>query len=51
MLFMLQTRDGKRTGLAALRIALDMRREGLVSAQEAVQVRASCLPDTSRGSV
>lgn len=30
-LFMLQTRNGKRTGLAALRVAVDMQREGMVS--------------------
>ena len=31
-LFMLQTRNGKRTGLAAIRIAVDMADEGLISA-------------------
>ncbi|PNH12491.1 Pyruvate, phosphate dikinase, chloroplastic, partial [Tetrabaena socialis] len=35
-LFMLQCRSGKRTGAAALRIALDLCAEGLVSRQEAV---------------
>jgi pyruvate,orthophosphate dikinase len=35
-LFMLQTRSGKRTGFAALRIAVDMVDEGLISAKEAV---------------
>jgi pyruvate,orthophosphate dikinase len=35
-LFMLQTRNGKRTGYAAVRIAVDMADEGLISAQEAV---------------
>ncbi|HEX8400275.1 MAG TPA: pyruvate, phosphate dikinase [Allosphingosinicella sp.] len=35
-LFMLQTRSGKRTAKAALRIAVDMAREGLVSEEEAV---------------
>jgi pyruvate,orthophosphate dikinase len=35
-LFMLQTRSGKRTAKAALRIAVDMAREGLISEEEAV---------------
>ncbi|MFL6844696.1 MAG: pyruvate, phosphate dikinase [Allosphingosinicella sp.] len=35
-LFMLQTRSGKRTAKAALRIAVDMAGEGLISEQEAV---------------
>jgi pyruvate,orthophosphate dikinase len=35
-LFMLQTRTGKRTAAAALRIAVDMAREGLISEEEAV---------------
>ncbi|MFQ5741394.1 MAG: pyruvate, phosphate dikinase [Acidobacteriota bacterium] len=35
-LFMLQTRDGKRTGLAAVRIAVDMEKEGLISSEEAI---------------
>ncbi|MEA3066309.1 MAG: pyruvate, orthophosphate dikinase, partial [Sphingomonadales bacterium] len=35
-LFMLQTRTGKRTAKAALRIAVDMAGEGLVSQEEAV---------------
>jgi len=35
-LFMLQTRNGKRTGLAAVRIAVDMIEEGLVSKEEAL---------------
>jgi pyruvate,orthophosphate dikinase len=35
-LFMLQTRSGKRTAKAALRIAVDMAEEGLVSQEEAV---------------
>ncbi len=35
-LYMLQTRDGKRTGLAAARIAVDMVEEGRISAEEAV---------------
>ncbi|MGH9397573.1 MAG: pyruvate, phosphate dikinase, partial [Terriglobia bacterium] len=35
-LYMLQTRNGKRTGNAAVRIAVDMVEEGLLSAQEAL---------------
>ena len=35
-LFMLQTRNGKRTGVAALRVAIEMEKEGLVTADEAV---------------
>ncbi len=35
-LFMLQTRNGKRTGFAALRIAVDMAAEGLISPEEAL---------------
>ncbi|HEY0412307.1 MAG TPA: pyruvate, phosphate dikinase [Allosphingosinicella sp.] len=35
-LFMLQTRSGKRTARAALRIAVDMAGEGLISEEEAV---------------
>jgi pyruvate,orthophosphate dikinase len=36
-LFMLQTRNGKRTGLAAVRFAVEMEKEGLISWEEAVQ--------------
>jgi pyruvate,orthophosphate dikinase len=36
-LYMLQTRVGKRTGIAAVKIAVDMVKEGLISKQEAVQ--------------
>ena len=36
-LYMLQTRHGKRTGAAAVRIAAEMVAEGLVDAQEAVR--------------
>ena len=36
-LFMLQTRDGKRTGLAEVRIAVDMVEEGLIDRQEALR--------------
>ena len=35
-LWMLQTRSGKRTAKAALKIAIDMAREGLISEEEAV---------------
>jgi len=35
-LFMLQTRTGKRTGQAAVRIAIDMMHEGLITEEEAV---------------
>lgn len=35
-LYMLQTRSGKRTGLAAVRIAVDMVEEGLVSKDDAL---------------
>ncbi|MGE5175870.1 MAG: pyruvate, phosphate dikinase [Hyphomicrobiales bacterium] len=36
-LFMLQTRRGQRTGMAALRIAVDMVDEGLLSKREAIE--------------
>ncbi|HEX4962509.1 MAG TPA: pyruvate, phosphate dikinase [Thermoanaerobaculia bacterium] len=36
-LFMLQTRTGKRTGPAAVRIAVEMVEEGLISQQEALE--------------
>jgi pyruvate,orthophosphate dikinase len=36
-LFILQTRSGKRTGAAAIKIAVDMVKEGLVSSKEAVR--------------
>ena len=35
--FMLQTRNGKRTGLAAIRFAVEMEKEKLISWEEAVQ--------------
>ncbi len=35
-LYMLQTRNGKRTGLAAVRVALDMVNEGLITKEEAI---------------
>ncbi len=36
-LYMLQTRTGKRTGQAAVNVAVDMANEGLISKEEAVQ--------------
>jgi len=36
-LYMLQTRNGKRTGPAAVRIAVDMVNEGLIRKEEAIQ--------------
>ncbi|MDB5383151.1 MAG: pyruvate, phosphate dikinase, partial [Rhodospirillales bacterium] len=36
-LYMLQTRNGKRTAAASLKIAVDMAREGLISEVEAIQ--------------
>ncbi len=36
-LWMLQTRDGKRTAQAAVRIAVEMAREGLITREEAVK--------------
>jgi pyruvate,orthophosphate dikinase len=41
-LWMLQTRNGKRTGFAAVRFAVDMVREGLISKEEALS--ASRIP-------
>ena len=35
-LFMLQTRNGKRTGIAAIKIAVDMVEEGLITKEEAI---------------
>ncbi len=35
-LFMLQTRNGKRTGRAALKIAVDLEKEGLITKEEAL---------------
>jgi pyruvate,orthophosphate dikinase len=35
-LYMLQTRNGKRTGLAAVQVALDMVSEGLITKEEAI---------------
>ena len=36
-LWILQTRSGKRTGFAAIKIAIDMVREGLISREEAIR--------------
>jgi pyruvate,orthophosphate dikinase len=36
-LWMLQTRNGKRTAMAAVKIAVDMANEGLISKEEAIQ--------------
>ncbi|MBN1164563.1 MAG: pyruvate, phosphate dikinase [Candidatus Krumholzibacteriota bacterium] len=36
-LYLLQTRNGKRTGFAAIRIAIDMVREGLITKEEAIK--------------
>ncbi len=36
-LYMLQTRNGKRTAAASLRIAVDMANEGLITKEEAIQ--------------
>ena len=36
-LWLLQTRTGKRTGFAAIKIAIDMVREGLISKEEAIR--------------
>ena len=40
-LYMLQTRNGKRTGPAAVRIAVDMVEEGLITKKEAVHARGA----------
>ena len=45
-LYMLQTRNGKRTGLAAVKVALDMVSEGLITKEEAItRVEANQLYD------
>jgi pyruvate,orthophosphate dikinase len=52
-LWMLQTRDGKRTAQAAVRIAVDMAEEGLITRKEAVlrvnRIRwtSSCTPSST----
>src|SRR5205807_8014282 len=38
-LYMLQTRNAKRTGFAAVRVAVDMVEEGLISKEEAISAR------------
>jgi len=47
-LYMLQTRNGKRTGLAAVRVALQMVDEGLITKKKrfSASIRISCM--TSR---
>jgi pyruvate,orthophosphate dikinase len=45
-LWMLQTRDGKRTAKAAFKIAVDMVQEGLISKEEAIQRVTSEQVDT-----
>lgn len=45
-LWMLQTRDGKRTAKAAVKIAVDMANEGLISREEAVMRVAPSQVDT-----
>src|SRR3546814_10237010 len=40
-LWMLQTRSGKRTAKAALKIAIDMANEGLITEEEAIADRKS----------
>ena len=40
-LFMLQTRTGKRTGSAAVRIAVEMANEGLIDQATAIKARQS----------
>ena len=46
MLFLLQTRSAKRTAVAAVRIAVDMVEEGLISKQEAlVRVKTSSISE------
>ena len=42
-LCMLQTRNGKRTGFAAVRFAVDMVHEGLITKEEALS-SAGCRP-------
>ncbi len=40
-LFILQCRAGKRTGIAAVKIAVDMAHEGLITREEAIKARVS----------
>ena len=46
-LWMLQTRSGKRTAKAALKIAVDMANEGLISREEAIGAHRSAIRSTS----
>ena len=50
VLHMLQTRDGKRTPLAAARIALDLLEEGLIDSAEAL-VRTQAIQEDDLGTV
>ncbi|KHG64790.1 pyruvate phosphate dikinase [Thermus sp. 2.9] len=51
-LYLLQTRSGKRTAKAAVRIAVEMAEEGLISKEEAVlRVEANALPGLLKPSV
>ncbi|WP_337844963.1 pyruvate, phosphate dikinase [Thermus sp.] len=51
-LFLLQTRSGKRTARAAVRIAVEMAEEGLISKEEALlRVEANALPGLLRPAV
>lgn len=51
-LFLLQTRSGKRTARAAVRIAVEMVEEGLISKEEALlRVEANALPGLLRPAV
>ncbi|MEJ5336018.1 MAG: pyruvate, phosphate dikinase [Thermus sp.] len=51
-LFLLQTRSGKRTAKAAVRIAVEMAEEGLISREEALlRVEANALPGLLRPEV
>jgi pyruvate,orthophosphate dikinase len=50
VLHMLQTRDGKRTPLATVRIALDLLEEGLIDSTEAL-ARTQAIPEDKLGTV
>ncbi|WP_117238331.1 pyruvate, phosphate dikinase [Thermus sediminis] len=51
-LFLLQTRSGKRTAQAAVRIAVEMAEEGLITKEEAIlRVEANALPGLLRPAV
>ena len=51
-LFLLQTRSGKRTAQAAVRIAVEMAEEGLITREEAIlRVEANALPGLLRPAV